>query len=85
MPVIKPIGKIITDFCDLIRIVETKGMTYTIKFSNAHTGNSYVIRIFKELFDKTFESRIIEDLVITKTDEEEVEMKRKESVNSYTS
>ena len=85
MPVIKAGGKTITDFCDLIRIVETKDLTYTIRFTNAYTGNNYVIRIFKELFDKTFESRIIEDLVITKTDEEEVEMKRKESVNSYTS
>jgi len=66
-------GKTITDFCDLLRIVETKDMTYTIRFTNAYTGNNYIIRIFKKLFDKTFETRIIEDLVITKANVEEQE------------
>jgi hypothetical protein len=50
-----------TDFVDAVRIVEVKDRDYTFSFVNSFTGNIYILRVYKEVFDEMMEGhKVIE-------------------------
>lgn len=54
--------KVITDFADAINIAEVKGRDYTFTFVNVITGNRYIFRIWKEVFDEMFKNRKVVEM-----------------------
>lgn len=56
--------KKLTDFVDALKITEIRDRDYIFTFFNGFTGNAYVFRIFKEVFDKMYENRMIIDMKV---------------------
>ena len=54
----------LTDFVDALKITEIRDRDYIFTFFNGFTGNAYVFRIFKEVFDKMYENRMIIDMKV---------------------
>jgi len=53
-----------SDFIDGIRIIEIKGVDYIFTFYNGFTGNAYVFKLYKEVFDTMMKERRIIDLKV---------------------
>ena len=56
--------KKLTDFVDALKITEIRDRDYIFTFFNGFTGNAYVFRIFKEVFDKMYENHMIIDMKV---------------------
>lgn len=56
--------KKLTDFIDALKITEIRDRDYIFTFFNGFTGNAYVFRIFKEVFDKMYDNRVIIDMKV---------------------
>lgn len=69
----------LTDFVDALKITEIRDRDYMFTFFNGFTGNAYVFRIYKEVFDKMMEARQIIDMKVDVFDPKEQieEMKKK--------
>ena len=61
----------LTDFVDALKITEIRDRDYLFTFFNGFTGNAYVFRIYKEVFDKMYEARQIIDMKVDVFDPKE--------------
>ena len=75
----------ITDFVDAIKILEIKNRDYLFTFVNGFTGNTYVFRIYKEVFDKMMEKRAVVDMKVNVFDSDKHINEIKEEVNKMVS
>lgn len=71
------------NFVNIVRITEVRDIDYIIQFFNTYSGESYVFKVYKELFDKAMEIRKIIDLEITVAKDEE-EIGEKEIARIFT-
>jgi hypothetical protein len=70
----------LTDFVDALRITEIRDRSYIFTFFNGFTGNAYVFRIYKEVFDSMMENRNIIDMIVDVFDpRKQMEELRKET------
>ena len=67
-----------TDFVDALKITEIRDRDYIFTFFNGFTGNAYVFRLYKEVFDKMYENRTIIDMKVDVFDPAEDIKKMKE-------
>ena len=84
MPLIPKLPK--TNFMNVIRITEVKDIDYILQFLNNFNGESFVFKVYKDVFDKAMEIRTIIDLKVQVTsDKEEEELKKEKMEKKITS
>ncbi len=66
-------------FINLVRITEVKDIDYIIHLFNSYSGEAYVFKIYKALWEKAMEIRTIEDLDITVSDDKEERSKKEQA------
>ena len=61
--------KPLATFINVVKITEVKGFDYIVHFQNTFSGEAFVFKVYKELFDKAMEIRDIDELKITTREE----------------
>lgn len=68
------------EFINFVKIVEVKDIDYVIHFINTYNGETYIFKVYKELFDKAMEVRRVTDLDITTISDKQKEDMKKEDM-----
>jgi len=67
-------------FINVVKITEVEGVDYIVHLMNNYTGENWVFKIYKSLWDKSMEIRTVVPLEVTITSLEKEVKKKKEEI-----